>query len=82
MDFTIRQVPLDASPTQQWHTEPPKEEGVYIACTDLGVVGECVYVDGEWDTDRNYRFPMWCQIVAWMPMPKPYPYQIPKWSKK
>ena len=37
MDFTIRQVPLDASPTQQWHTEPPKEEGVYIAYTDLGV---------------------------------------------
>lgn len=63
----------DAPPAQQWHTEPPEESGFYIVCTNLGEVGECVYMDnGEWDTDRNYRFPMWCQIVAWMPMPKPY----------
>ena len=70
---------LGVPPAQQWHTEPPEEWGFYIACSDLGVVGECVYTaDGKWDTDRNYRFPMFCQIVAWMPMPKPYPYKVKK----
>ena len=68
-----------AEPKQEWIpcSERLPEEGIRVITFDTDGDINIMYFDGH-DTEDNYciwkddLYIEWCDIIAWMPLPKPY----------
>ena len=78
VDYMIARAVRNITVRYDWHDakkEKPKTNGVYIVTRRIGYVDTC-YFDGSdtWhdDTRVNHGREYINDIVAWMPLPKPY----------
>ena len=60
-----------------WNTTVPDKDGTYLVTVNYLYVDIMDYINGHWlHYEDDYSYDMTNEVVAWMPMPKPYEQEV------